>query len=87
MVINHAKITSKRQITIPIRIMRKLRLNPGDRVAFDEKKGHVEIQPAKKKMNALDLIGKYPDLSTKKITTADIHRIREQQFTKDFPKF
>ena len=34
-----AKITSKGQITLPIRIRRSLKLNDGDKVAFIEKDG------------------------------------------------
>ena len=34
-----AKITSKGQITLPIRVRRSLKLNDGDKVAFIEKDG------------------------------------------------
>ena len=34
-----AKITSKGQITLPIKIRRSLKLNDGDKVAFIEKEG------------------------------------------------
>ena len=38
-----AKITSKGQITLPIAIRRKLKLNNGDKVAFIEKDGQCII--------------------------------------------
>lgn len=84
MVIAQAKITTKRQITLPIRIMHKLGIHAGDLIAFEEKGDHVEIQPKAKKFFALDLIGRYPELSVRKITQKDIHRIREQAFSERF---
>ncbi len=38
-----AKITSKGQITLPIAIRRKLKLNDGDKVAFIEKDGQFML--------------------------------------------
>ena len=41
-----AKITSKGQITLPVAIRRKLKLNDGDKVAFVEKEGeYVLVNP------------------------------------------
>ena len=81
MMIAQAKVTAKGQITLPVRVIRRLGIHPGDKITFEEKEDHIEIQPATKKFSALDLFGKYPELSTKKITTEDIHRIREEAWT------
>ena len=37
-------LTSKGQVTVPVTIRRKLRLQPGDRVHFREEKGRVYIE-------------------------------------------
>lgn len=49
MVIAQVKITAKRQITLPIRVMHKLGLHVGDVVVFEEKEGHVVIRSKTKK--------------------------------------
>lgn len=41
-----AKITSKGQITIPVRIRKKLKLKEGDKVFFYEEKGKIIFQNA-----------------------------------------
>ncbi len=87
MIMQKAKITAKRQITVPIRVMRKLKLNPGDAITFQEKDDHIEILPAAKKFSAIDIIGQYPELSTKKIISKDIQKIREQSFSQRSEKF
>ena len=38
-----AKLTSKGQITVPLHIRKKLKLAEGDRVAFVEKEGRIEL--------------------------------------------
>jgi len=38
-----AKLTSKGQITVPLHIRKKLKLSEGDRVAFVEKGGTIEL--------------------------------------------
>ncbi len=87
MIIQKAKITAKRQITIPIRIMRKLGLHPGDNITFKEDKEHIEILPAAEKFSALDIIGKYPELSVRKISSEDIRQIREKMFLEKAKKY
>ncbi|MCR4336868.1 MAG: AbrB/MazE/SpoVT family DNA-binding domain-containing protein, partial [Candidatus Omnitrophica bacterium] len=86
MMIAQAKLTAKRQITLPIRIMRKLGVHPGDTIAFEEKDDHVELQSMTGKLSALDLIGQYPELSVKKIKPKDIQRIRRQAFSEKAKK-
>ncbi|VAX37538.1 hypothetical protein MNBD_UNCLBAC01-1935 [hydrothermal vent metagenome] len=87
MIMQKAKLTVKRQITVPIRVVRRLGLNPGDMVIFEEVKNHIEIQSAKKKFSAIDIIGKYPELSTKKITDQDIQKIRKKIFVEKSKEF
>lgn len=41
-----AKVTSKGQITIPVRIRKKLKLKEGDKVFFYEEKGKIIFQNA-----------------------------------------
>jgi antitoxin PrlF len=41
-----SRLTSKGQATIPVEVRRALRLRPGDRVAFDLKKGKVSLRRA-----------------------------------------
>ena len=42
-----SKLTSKSQATIPGRVREKLRLKPGDSVAFKFKGGHIYLQKAR----------------------------------------
>ena len=42
------KITSKRQITLPVSVMKRLHLSPGDSLTFLEKDGQVSVLPRKK---------------------------------------
>lgn len=51
-----ASLTSKGQITLPISVRRKLRLNAGDQVIFIEREGG-EIVVRAKKGNLMDLRG------------------------------
>lgn len=41
-----AKLTSKGQITIPVHIRRKMKLNQGDKVFFIEDKGRIYFENA-----------------------------------------
>jgi len=38
-----AKLTSKGQITVPLQIRKRLKLNEGDRIAFVEREGRIEF--------------------------------------------
>ena len=51
-----ASVTSKGQITLPISVRKKLRLNAGDRVVFIEREDG-EITVKAKKGNIMDLCG------------------------------
>ena len=76
-----SKITSKRQITIPIRIMRKLGLNPGDSIAFEEKDDHIEIASTTKKFSALEISQKFAHLKKKKASQKEIDQARVLAWT------
>ncbi len=43
-----AKVTSKRQITIPKEIREKLGISPGEEIGFVERRGVFFIKPVKK---------------------------------------
>ena len=77
MVISQAKITSKRQLTLPIKIMHRLQLNPGDPVIFKEKNGHIEIT-SKAAFTIDDLIRKYQKSTSKKVGNEEIKKARAE---------
>lgn len=84
MVISEAKISSKRQITLPIKIMKKLGLMPGDALAFDEQEGKLVIKPKADKLSALDIPNHFSHLPKKHATQADINRARERAYVDKF---
>lgn len=71
MIISKAKISSKFQITLPIRIVKKLNLQPGDVLSFDEESEKIHIIPDTKDFSVLDLTKKYQHISSAKPATAD----------------
>ncbi len=75
-----AKITSKRQVTIPIKIMRKLGLNPGDAIAFEDKKNHIEIIPMGTKFSALDLSKRFGNTTNVKLSSKELNKARKQSW-------
>ena len=77
-----ATLTSKRQLTIPAKIFRKLRLRAGQKLIVREKKGEITLTPA---LNLVeDLAGsvkvpaKYKGLSADEI----IDRSKKDYFSK-----
>lgn len=66
-----ATITSKRQLTIPVRIFEKLALGEGERVVVAEEKGKIIIRPAKNLVEelagAISLPKRFKGLSLEKI--------------------
>ena len=80
MVISQAKITSKRQLTLPIKIMHRLQLNPGDPVIFEDKNGHIEIT-SKAAFTIEELIRKYQKLAAKKISNEEINKARAKSWS------
>jgi AbrB family looped-hinge helix DNA binding protein len=45
-IIQISKITSNRQITIPVEIMKKLRVNAGDKIIWIERNGDIIVKKA-----------------------------------------
>lgn len=80
MMIAQAKVTTKGQITLPVRVIRRLGIHPGDRITFEEKGDHVEIQPAAKKISALDF-SKIFGKSKIKLTQSQLRKAREEAWT------
>lgn len=85
MVISEAKITSKRQITLPVKVLHRLKLHPGDPVVFEEKDGHIELT-SRATFTVDDLIKKYRNVSRKKATDEDIRKTREGAWASGFKK-
>ena len=73
-----AKISSKRQITIPLKVMVRLKLNPGDQLVFEEKNGHMEIKPKIDHFTVEDFIKKYAGKTKKRLTDEEIRIAREE---------
>ena len=85
MIISEAKITSKRQITLPVKVLYRLKLHPGDPVVFEEKNGHIELT-SRFKFTIDDLIKKYKNVSRKKASDEDIRKSREEAWSSRFKK-
>jgi len=73
-----AKISSKRQITVPLKVMVRLKLNPGDQLVFEDKDGHVEVKPRMEKFTIRDFINKHRGHVTKKLTDDEIRKARQE---------
>ena len=78
MVISASKITSKRQITLPLKVMQRLKLNPGDKVVFEENNGHIEITTQAEKFTIRDFVKKYHGRTAKKLTNEQLRKAREE---------
>ena len=73
-----AKISSKRQVTIPLRVMVRLKLNPGDQLIFEEKGGHMEVKPKGEKFTLRDFLNKRKRRVTRKLTDGAIRKARQE---------
>ena len=73
-----AKISSKRQITVPLKVMVRLKLNPGDQLIFEEKGGHIEVKPKEDKFTLRDFLNKRKGRVTKKLTDDEIRKARQE---------
>lgn len=81
MVIQECKLTVKRQITIPVKVLDKLGIGPGDSICFMEIDNRIEICPVEEKMiSALDLGRKYRNISSKKGTLEDINKAIQEGY-------
>jgi AbrB family looped-hinge helix DNA binding protein len=73
-----AKISSKRQITVPLKVMVRLKLNPGDQLVFEDKDGHVEVKPRMEKFTIRDFVNKHRGHTTNKLTDEEIRKARQE---------
>src|SRR5882724_2294674 len=78
MVISTSKITSKRQITLPIKVMSRLKLHPGDSIIFEENNGHVEVKSIPTHFTIHDFVKKYHGATNKKLSDTQIRQGRKQ---------
>ncbi|MBF0532002.1 MAG: AbrB/MazE/SpoVT family DNA-binding domain-containing protein [Candidatus Omnitrophica bacterium] len=77
MVIAESQITAKRQITIPMTIMKKLHLHPGDGLSFDEKDGQIHVVP-KKSSNINDLFLRFSPKTKIRLTEEQLRKARQE---------
>lgn len=73
-----AKISSKRQITVPLKVMVHLKLTPGDQLVFEDKDGHVEVKPRMEKFTIRDFVNNHRGHVTKKLTDEEIRKARQE---------
>ncbi|MBF0532210.1 MAG: hypothetical protein HQL23_03830 [Candidatus Omnitrophica bacterium] len=78
MVISISKITSKRQITLPVKVMSRLKLHPGGRLVFEETDGRVEIKSVAATFTIADFVKKYRGMVSKKLSDQQIRDAREE---------
>lgn len=78
MMISDAKITTKGQITLPVRIMKKLKIKPGDRVIFEQRGEHVEIAAADQSFSIDDFIKKHSGRNKSRVTQKAINKARKK---------
>ena len=73
-----AKISSKRQITVPLKVMVRLKLSPGDQLVFEDKDGHVEVKPRMEKFTIRDFVNKHRGQTKIKLTDEEIRKARQE---------
>ncbi len=76
--ITAAKISSKRQVTVPLKVMLRLKLNPGDQLVFEERNGHMEVKPQAEKFTISDFVNKHRGHTSKKFTDDEIRNARTE---------
>ena len=77
-----ATITSKRQITIPVSLFRRLNLQQGDKVIISEDKGKLTLSPALQLVKQLAGSVKIPEKLKAKNAEEVIRTAKETYFTK-----
>ena len=86
MVISISKITSKRQITLPIKVMHRLKIHAGDSIVFEEHEGHIEVKSVSNKFTIHDFINKRRGLNKIKLTDKQIRKAREEAWLSRYKK-
>jgi AbrB family looped-hinge helix DNA binding protein len=86
MVISISKITSKRQITLPVKVMHRLKIHPGDSIAFEEHGGQIEVKSVSNKFTIHDFIRKYRGVTKKIFTDEQIRETRQKAWLARYKK-
>ena len=87
MIISTSKITSKRRITLSVKIMARLKLHPGDDIVFEEHNGRIEVKGAPQKFTIHDLIKKNKGLTKIKRTDEEIRQAREEAWLERYKRY
>ncbi len=77
-----AKISSKRQITVPLKVMIRLKLTPGDLLVFEDKDGRVEVKPRTEQFTIRDFVTKQRGTATRRVTDEEIRKSRQNAWYK-----
>jgi hypothetical protein len=67
--------------------MRKFGLNPGDAIAFEDKRDHIEIVLMNKKFSALDLSKKFGKMNKIKLTQTELNEAREKAWGSRYEEY
>ena len=86
MVISEAKITNKRQITVPIKVMGTLRIKPGDMIIFEQHGDHVEIMPASHDFTIDDFIKKHSRQCKVKLSQEQLNLARKKVWVERYKR-
>lgn len=86
MVLSEAKITTKRQITLPIKVMKELKINPGDMIIFEQHGKHIEIIPAAKNFTIDDFIEKHSGDSKVKLSQKQLNQAKKETWGERYKK-
>jgi AbrB family looped-hinge helix DNA binding protein len=81
-----AKISSKRQITVPLKVMIRLKLTPGDLLIFEDKDGRLEVKPRTEKFTIRDFVRKHRRTATRRVTDEEIRRSRQKAWSESDSK-
>ncbi len=80
--INLVTITSKRQLTIPVRLFKKLNLKEGQKVIVSEEKGKLTVSPALEMVRQLAGSVKVPERLKNKDIDEAIRTAKETYFSR-----
>lgn len=80
MIISESKITTRGQITLPIKILKRLKLSPGDKIVFEENDGKLVLTKNSESISALDLHKFFEHKPKKSVSAAQIQKTREQAY-------
>ncbi len=82
MMTKELKISSKKQITVPQKVLDRLGIGPGDSIHFNIDDKHIEVCADKKKrISALDLGKRFAGFPKKKLTLKQIKNAIEEGYS------